>query len=125
MQNNERLVAVNERVEEAMNYRKELKIYEVKEAQRIEKQRQQNADNQRKQLLHEQQKELNMLESKIETGRHNLKIMMEKDLNVLQKEINLHVNDIERMQGHIGNLFLIKGNIADELRRFKDKSRKT
>lgn len=45
MQNNERLVAVNERVEEAMNYRKELKIYEVKEAQRIEKQRQQNADN--------------------------------------------------------------------------------
>lgn len=50
---------------------------------------------------------------------------MEKDLNVLQKEINLHVNDIERMQGHIGNLFSIKGNVADELRRFKDKSRKT
>ena len=36
MQNNEKLVAVNERVEEAMNYRKELKILEVKEAQRIE-----------------------------------------------------------------------------------------
>lgn len=50
---------------------------------------------------------------------------MEKDLNVLQKEINLHVNDIERMQGHIGRLFVIKGNVADELRRFKDKSRKT
>lgn len=29
MQNNEKLVAVNERVEEAMNYRKELKIYEI------------------------------------------------------------------------------------------------
>ena len=37
MQNNEKLVAVNERVEEAMNYRKELKILEVKEALRIEK----------------------------------------------------------------------------------------
>lgn len=74
MQNNERLVAANERVEEAMNYRKELKIYEVKEAQRIEKLRQQNADNQRKSLLIEQSKELNQLESKIETGRHNLKI---------------------------------------------------
>ena len=36
MQNNEKLVAVNERVEEAMNYRKELKILEIKEAQRIE-----------------------------------------------------------------------------------------
>jgi hypothetical protein len=32
MQNNEKLVAVNERVEEAMNYRKELKNYEIKEA---------------------------------------------------------------------------------------------
>jgi hypothetical protein len=29
MQNNEKLVAVNERVEEAMNYRKELKNFEV------------------------------------------------------------------------------------------------
>jgi len=33
---NERLVGVNERVEEAQNYRKELKNLEVKEAQRIE-----------------------------------------------------------------------------------------
>jgi hypothetical protein len=32
MQNNEKLVAVNERVEEAMNYRKELKILEIKES---------------------------------------------------------------------------------------------
>ena len=30
MQKNEKLVAVNERVEEAMNYRKELKILEIK-----------------------------------------------------------------------------------------------
>ena len=51
MQNNEKLVAVNERVEEAMNYRKELKILEVKEAQRVEKLRQENAENQRKKLL--------------------------------------------------------------------------
>lgn len=32
MQVNEKLVAVNERVEEAMNYRKELKKLEIKEA---------------------------------------------------------------------------------------------
>jgi hypothetical protein len=32
MQKNEKLVAVNERVEEALNYRKELKILEIKEA---------------------------------------------------------------------------------------------
>lgn len=45
MQKNEKLVAVNERVEEAMNYRKELKILEIKEAQRIENERQHNAEN--------------------------------------------------------------------------------
>jgi len=32
MQINEKLVAVNERVEEAMNYRKELRVLEIKEA---------------------------------------------------------------------------------------------
>ena len=36
MQNNEKLVAVNERIDEAMNYRKELKAFEVKEADRVE-----------------------------------------------------------------------------------------
>ena len=45
MQNSEKLVAVNERVEEAMNYRKELKILEINEAQRIEKLRQKSAEN--------------------------------------------------------------------------------
>jgi len=37
MQNNEKLVAINERIEEAMNYRKELKDLEVQEAERVEK----------------------------------------------------------------------------------------
>lgn len=51
MQNNETLVAVNERIEEAMNYRKELKEFEVEEADRVEMLRQRNADKQRKTLL--------------------------------------------------------------------------
>jgi hypothetical protein len=51
MQNNEKLVAVNERIDEAMNYRKELKEFEVKEAERVEGLKQKNADNQRKKLL--------------------------------------------------------------------------
>jgi len=50
MQNNEKLVAVNERIEEAMNYRKELKDLEVKEAERVESLRQLNADKQRSAL---------------------------------------------------------------------------
>ena len=51
MQNNETLVAVNERIEEAMNYRKELKDFELQEANRVEMLRQKNADKQRKNLL--------------------------------------------------------------------------
>ena len=54
MQNNEKLVAVNERIDEAMNYRKELKAFEVKEAERVEKLKEKNADNQRKTLLSKQ-----------------------------------------------------------------------
>lgn len=50
MQNNEKLVAYNERIEEAMNYRKELKEFEVQEAERVENLRLQNAENQRKTL---------------------------------------------------------------------------
>jgi len=65
------------------------------------------------------------LEAKIETGRHNLKIRMDKDLIVLQKEINLHVADIKRIQGLMSRLALTKASGADELRRAKDKSRKT
>jgi len=58
MQNNEKLVAVNERIEEAMNYRGELKKFEVKEAERVEELRQKSADNQRKKLLLNQKKEM-------------------------------------------------------------------
>jgi hypothetical protein len=36
MQNAEKLVAVNERIEEAQNYRNELKKFEVVEAERVE-----------------------------------------------------------------------------------------
>ena len=45
MQNNEKLVAVNERIDEAMNYRKELKAFEVKELERVEALKEKNAEN--------------------------------------------------------------------------------
>ena len=50
---------------------------------------------------------------------------MDKDLIILQKEINLHVADIKRIQGLMGRLALSKGEMQDELRRTKEKSRKT
>ena len=66
-----------------MNYRKELKLLEIREADRIENLKQKSAENQRKSLLNRQSKEMHLLEGKIDTGRHNLKITMDKDLIVL------------------------------------------
>lgn len=68
---------------------------------------------------------MQQLEAKIETGRHNLKIQMDKELVVLQKQINLHVHDIERYQGFVRTLAVKKGNNLEELRRDKEKARKT
>lgn len=50
---------------------------------------------------------------------------MDKELNTLQKVINLHVNDIKRIQGLMARLACKKGETYDELRRNKDKAKKT
>jgi hypothetical protein len=68
---------------------------------------------------------MDQLEAKIETGRHNLKIRMDKEISILQKQINLHVADIERIQGFVANLANKKGKTRDELLRDKERSRKT
>ena len=68
---------------------------------------------------------MKQLEAKIETGKHSIKIQRDKDLIVLQKQINLHVHDIERIQGMMTIEAMRKGEKSDELRRIKDKSRKT
>ena len=59
MQNNEKLVAVNERIDEAMNYRKELKEFEIKEGERVAALKQKNEENQRKTLIKNQVSSLN------------------------------------------------------------------
>ena len=50
---------------------------------------------------------------------------MDKELVVLQKQINLHVADIERYQGFVSRLAVTKGKKVEELRRDKEKARKT
>jgi hypothetical protein len=68
---------------------------------------------------------MTQLEQKIDTARYNLNIKRNKELTVLEKEINLHVSDIKRIQGLISRLGIMKGKSHDELRRTKDKARKT
>ncbi len=125
LQCQEKLVAINERIEEAQNYRKELKDLEVAESERVRAMREANAEKQRQELLTNFTKEMHQLEAKIETARFNLNIKRNKELNVLEKEINLHVTDIKRIQGLITRLGKMKGKTQDELRRTKEKARKT
>ena len=51
LQNQEKLVALNERIEEAQNYRKELKDLERKEDLRIMRVKEDNAEKRRRKLL--------------------------------------------------------------------------
>jgi len=83
MQCQEKLVAINERIEEAQNYRKELKDFEVAESWRVQKEREQTTEKERQKLIDFFKKEMKQLEAKIETQRHNLKIKMDKELNRL------------------------------------------
>ena len=73
-QTQEKLFAINERVEEAQNYRTELKNLEIAEANRILKLRQIHADTQRNKLTAQCEKELRQFDAKMKTQEHTLQI---------------------------------------------------
>jgi len=84
-QTQEKLVSIDERVEEAMNFRKELNNLEVSEANRIRKLREQNVENQLKKLRQDQRKEREQVERKIQVQENNLIIRMKRDFDILRK----------------------------------------
>ena len=86
-----------------------MKDLEIAESEWVKKLREENAEKQRQQLITLFKKEMRQLELKIETARNNLNIKMEAERNILEKEINLHVKDIEWIQGLIAWLNKKKG----------------
>ena len=50
---------------------------------------------------------------------------MEKELEILNKALHLHINDIKKIQAYLSQGAMKKGSINDELRRAKENSRKT
>jgi len=123
-QTQEKLVSIDERVEEAMNFRKELKDLEVSEAQRINKLRLANVEKQRKELLAEQRKELTHLQSKLKNEENKLIIKMKSDFDVLMKKNHLHEHEIKKIQGLAAKFAMQKAMNDGELKRMKEKSRK-
>ena len=125
LQFQEKLVAANERVDEAINYRKELKNFEVSELERVQKVKEVNAEKERQKLLNMQKKERDELEDKLERKKDKMKIQMQKEFDVLRKQVGMHKDEIMHIQSFLSSLFERKGKHYDELKRFKEREQKT
>lgn len=119
----ERLVAINERFNEAQKIRTELRGLEAEEAAEAVADRLEDEKKRRKQLLREQEKELRQAQLKLQTAENALKIKKEQQFGRLQKEIKLYLNDITKGQNLARRLARKIGETRDELRRTKKKSK--
>lgn len=125
LSNQEKLVALNERVEEAVNFRNELIKLQKKDEERLIKQKNEMIQNLNKKIDINMQKERKKLQDKINKQRNNQKILKNKETDVLNKQIKLHETDIKQIQNSISNMYLKIGRTADELNRTKERQRRT
>lgn len=125
LQFQEKLVAINERVEEASNYRKELKVLEEENERKRKAIKEAQDEKARQHLFEVKQKELNELNAKILDNKKQLQRSRDIQMEAVKKKVNLHVKDIERMQGLLSKYANKKGKIEDELKRVRANARKT
>eukprot|EP00826_Nyctotherus_ovalis_P031070 TRINITY_DN2480_c0_g1_i11.p1 TRINITY_DN2480_c0_g1~~TRINITY_DN2480_c0_g1_i11.p1 ORF type:complete len:253 (+),score=86.81 TRINITY_DN2480_c0_g1_i11:849-1607(+) len=108
-----------------MNYRKELKVLEEENERKKKAVKEANDEKARQHLLEVRQRELNELNAKIRDNKRLLERTRELQMDVVSKKINLHVKDIERIQGLLRKHALKKALTEDELRRVHSKAKKT
>lgn len=125
LQNQEKLVAINERIEEAANYRNELKVIEKKDEARLKRLNENLVKNLKKELDREEKKEMNKLINRLDYEKNKLTINKNTKTNILNKQINLHVNDIKRIQNQLSNIYLDVAKKSDEMNRAKERQRQT
>jgi hypothetical protein len=125
LSNQERLVAINERVDEAANFRNELKIIQKKDELRLQKTKEEAEKNLRTKLNKEAHKEIKKRTDRLDLENFNLLIDKNKKTDILSKKINLHIKDIDRIQKAISTMYVEVGNKNDELRRDKDRQKLT
>jgi hypothetical protein len=121
----EKLVAINERVEEAANFRNELKQIKKHNEEKTKKSKEEDIFYLKKNLTTKLHQDLHKKNNKIEFERNKLIIDRNKKADVQNKQINLHINDIKRIQNSIGLMYMEMGAKADELRRTKERQRNT
>ena len=125
LSNQEKLVANNERVEEAVNFRNELVRLVKKDNERLERTKQDMLRNLNKKINKSEKKEMNKITDRLSKERDNLFISRNKETDILNKKINLHISDIVRIQNSLSNMYLTIGSKDDELYREKQRQKKT
>ena len=125
LHNQEKLVAINERVEEAANFRNELKSLVKHDELRLEKNKNELIRNLNNKLEKDEKNELKKKSDRIEVERHKLIISKNKATDILNKQINLHINDIVRIQNSLSNMYSEIGKKESELKRTKERQRNT
>ncbi|MCQ2817300.1 MAG: hypothetical protein MJ252_08555 [archaeon] len=125
LENQERLVALNERVEEAVNFRNEINKLKRKDEYRLMKLKEEMEKNLRKKCDINEEKEMKKIKDRLEKEKDNLTILKNKETDILNKRIKLHERDIIQIQNSISNMYLKIGATADELYRLKERQRKT
>ena len=106
LSNQEKLVANNERIEEAVNFRNELVRLVRKDNERLERTKQDMLRNLNKKINKSEKKEMNKITDRLNKERDNLYIARNKATDVLNKKINLHISDIVRIQNSLSNMYL-------------------
>lgn len=125
LENQERLVAINERIEEAANFRNEIRKAKRYEESQLDKEKEWMMKNLRRNLSNEKKKEMKKKKDRLDLERFNMEIAKNKETDIMSKKINLHVKDIERIQNGIVNFYSEKGKKSDELRREKERQSNT
>jgi hypothetical protein len=125
LSNQEKLVANNERVEEAVNFRNELNKLQKKDSERLARTKRDMLRNLSNKIMKTESKEMKKIRDRLSKEKDNLFITRNKETDVLQKQINLHISDIVRIQNSLSNMYLTIGKKEDELTREKERKRKT
>ena len=127
LSNQEKLVANNERVEEAVNFRNELNKLQKKDNERLARTKRDMLRNLSNKIMKTESKEMKKITDRLSKEKDNLFISRNKENDVLQKQgrINLHISDIVRIQNSLSNIYLAIGKKEDELMREKARKRKT
>ena len=125
LSNQEKLVANNERVEEAVNFRNELNKLQKKDSERLARTKRDMLRNLSNKIMKTESKEMKKIRDRLSKEKDNLFISRNKETDVLQKQINLHISDIVRIQNSLSNMYLTIGKKEDELMREKERKRKT